>query len=363
MLTPSNAQGPQILLVNTPIVDRSTAAVIVGGRAEDAQFDGHGQIPNPHQSTTRVERVGTVGLVDGAHGHDGRRDEGAQANIVASAARTVEDTCKGRGVGGHGGDPRPSTRVGPRQRVDEAIAHEATVMHFLAEVAAVGQGATPIWEGAPQRVVTPLPHKTSRVAGVAHLRSVAGCVSGAGSHRVQVFAHEIGGLADALACRIVNPRRDVGRHGHLGAGIAVIKDGRDFLEGGVHARVDVRVLQGVVAFVVDDRTVISTLVDPTRTGDQVRAVSRLVAQAPAHDRRMILVAFEGADRAIQVCVGPARIVGGVVDPLPRSLESVGLDVSFEHDPQADLVGQGEHTGVRRIVGGANRVDPHGFHER
>ena len=104
------------------------------------------------------------------------------------------------------------------------------------------------------------------------------------------------------------------------------------------------------------------LVDPARAGGQVCAGSRLVAEAPDHDRGVVLVALERTRGAIQVGSLPARIVGRVVDPLPRPLEPVRLNVSFEHDPQSDLVGQVEDAGVRRVVGGANRVDPHGFHE-
>ena len=39
-----------------------------------------------------------------------------------------------------------------------------------------------------------------------------------------------------------------------------------------------------------------------------------------------------------------------------------FDVAFEHDPQADLVGQVEQAGVGRVVGGTDRVDSHGLHE-
>ena len=142
----------------------------------------------------------------------------------------------------------------------------------------------------------------------------------------------------------------------------VVEDGRDLLERGVHARIDVGVLEAMVALVVNDGSVSRALVDPTRAGGQVCAGSRLVAQAPDHDRGVVLVALKRARGAIQVGGLPARIAGGVVDPLPRPLEPMRLNVPFEHDPQSDLVGQVEHAGVRRVVGGANRVDSHGFHE-
>ena len=211
-------------------------------------------------------------------------------------------------------------------------------------------------------MVAPFPHEATGMAGMVHLRGVGGGVSGACSHRVQVFAHDVGGAADALARGVVNPRGDVRGDGDLGMGIALVEDGGDFLQGRVHARVDVRVFEGVVALVVDDRPGTGALVDPARAGDQVRAGAGLVAEAPAHDRGMVLVAFEGADRAVHVGVGPARVVGGIIDPLPHPLEPVRLYVAFEHDPQADLVGEVEQAGMGRVVRGANRVDPHGLHE-
>ena len=155
---------------------------------------------------------------------------------------------------------------------------------------------------------------------------------------MQVFAHEVGGAADTFARRIVDLRCHVRGHGDLCVEIAIVQDGGDLLEGRVHARVNIRVFQGMVALVVDDGAPTRALVDPARTGGQVRPSTRLVAQAPAHNRGMILVPLEGSHCSIQVGVGPARVVGGIVDPLPRPFEAVGLDVTFEHDPQADLVG-------------------------
>ena len=235
-------------------------------------------------------------------------------------------------------------------------------MDLFAEVTAVGQGSSPVGQGAPQGMVAPFPHESAGMAGVAHLRGVGGGVSGARSHRVQVFAHDVGGAADALARGVVNPRGGVRGDGDLGVRIALVEDGSNFLQGRVHARVDVRVFEGMVALVVNDRPGTRALVDPARAGDQVRAGAGLVAQAPAHDRGMVLVALEGADRAIHVGIGPARVVGGIIDPLPRALEPMRFNVAFEHDPQADLVGQVEQAGVGRVVGGTDRVDSHGLHE-
>ena len=236
-------------------------------------------------------------------------------------------------------------------------------MDLLAEVATVGQGAASVRQGSPQGVVAPFPDESADVAGVAHLRGVAGRARGAGSHGVQVFAHEVGGAADAFARRVVDLRCHVRGHGDLCVEITIVEDGGDLLERRVHARVNIRVFQGMVALVVDNGSPTRALVDPARAGGQVRPGSRLVAQAPAHDRGVVLVALERAHRAVQVGVGPTRIVGGIVDPLPRPLEAVRLDVSFEHDPQPDLVGQVQQARVRRVVRGTDRVNAHGLHER
>ena len=105
----------------------------------------------------------------------------------------------------------------------------------------------------------------------------------------------------------------------------------------------------MVALVVDDRPGTGALVDPARAGDQVRAGAGLVTEAPAHYRGVVLIALEGPDRAVHVGVGPARVIGGIIDPLPRPLEPVRLYVAFEHDPQADLVGEVEQAGMGRVV--------------
>ena len=152
------------------------------------------------------------------------------------------------------------------------------------------------------------------------------------------------------------------RNGDLGMRIALVEDGGDFLQGRVHARVDVRVFEAVVALVVDDRPGTGALVDPARAGGQVRAGAGLVTEAPTHDRWVVLVALEGTDRTVQVGGGPARVVRGIIDPLPHALEPVRLDVTFEHDPQADVIGEVEQAGMGRVVGGADRVDSHGLHE-
>ena len=149
---------------------------------------------------------------------------------------------------------------------------------------------------------------------------------------MQVFTHDVWGAADAFARRIIDPCGHVRRHRNLGMKVAVIEDGCDLLEGRVHARADVRIFEAMVALVVDDRPLIGALVDPARTGNEVRARARLVPQAPTHDRGVVLVALESAHGAIHVGIDPTRVVGGVVNPVPRPLESVGLDISLEHDP-------------------------------
>ena len=115
-------------------------------------------------------------------------------------------------------------------------------------------------------MVAPFPHEAAGVAPVAHLRRIAGGIAGAGSHRVEVFAHEVGGAPDALARRVVHVGGHVRGDGDRRVEVGVVQDGRDLLESGVHARVDVRVLKGVVTLVVDDGAPAGALVNPPGAG-------------------------------------------------------------------------------------------------
>ena len=77
---------------------------------------------------------------------------------------------------------------------------------------------------------------------------------------------------------------------------------------------------------------------------------------------MILVAFKGAFGAVKVGGFPARIIGGVVDPGTVPLETVGFDISLEHDPQSNFIGQIKQARVRRVMRGSDRIDSHRLHE-
>ena len=363
MLTAPDPEGTEVVLANSPVVDGAAPAVVVGGGSEDAEVHAHGHGSDACEAPARIERMGGLPPIARSDDRDGGTEERAQLGLIRPVpARRFHGLREGRSVRGHRLNPRPGAGVGAREGIDEAVAHEAAVVNLLAEIAAVGQCAAPVREGAPQGMVAPFPYEAAGMTGMPHLRGVASGISGAGSHRVQIFAHEVGGSANALTRSVVNPRGDVRGDGDLGMGIALVEDGGDFLQGRVHARVDVRVFEGMVTLVVDDRPGTGALVDPARAGDQVRAGAGLVTEAPAHDRGMVLVALEGPDRAVHVGVGPTRVVGGIIDPLPRPLEPVRLYVAFEHDPQADLVGEVEQAGMGRVVGGADRVDSHGLHE-
>ena len=120
--------------------------------------------------------------------------------------------------------------------------------------------------------------------------------------------------------------------------LRVIKHRRDFFKRRIHLRVDIDVLHCVVALVVDDPTPVGAFVEPMGGCCQIATCSRFVPQAPAENAGMILVALKGAFRAVKVGGFPARVVGGIIDPGTVPLETVGFDISLEHDPQPNFIG-------------------------
>ena len=144
--------------------------------------------------------------------------------------------------------------------------------------------------------------------------------------------------------------------------IRVIEHRSNFFERRIHARVDINVFHGMVAFVVDDPAPTSTFVEPIGGCCQVATCSRFVPQAPAENAGMILVAFKGAFGAVKVGGFPARIVGRVIDPSAVPLETVGFNISLEHDPQPNFICQIKKARVRRVMGGSDRVDSHRLHQ-
>ena len=77
---------------------------------------------------------------------------------------------------------------------------------------------------------------------------------------------------------------------------------------------------------------------------------------------MILVALKSAFGAVKVGGFPPQVVGGIIDPGTVPLETVGFDISLEHDPQPNFIGQIKQARVRRVMGGSDRVDSHRLHQ-
>ena len=235
-------------------------------------------------------------------------------------------------------------------------------MDVLAKIAAIGKRTTPVRKGAPQRVVTPLPHEASSVARMGHLLGISGGSTGAGSHRMKVLAHDVGSTTNTFFRGVIHSRTCVAWDSNRCMQIRVIKHRRDFFKRRIHPRVDIDVLHCVVALVVDDPAPAGAFVEPMRGRCQVTSRSRFVPQAPAENAGMILVAFKGAFGAVKVGGFPPQVVGGIIDPGTVPLETVGFDISLEHDPQPNFIGQIKQARVRRVMGGSDRVDSHRLHE-
>ncbi len=170
------------------------------------------------------------------------------------------------------------------------------------------------------------------------------------AHRVHVLAEHqrLGAHPDRLGGRVqVADEAGVGAdRGRLG----VVR---------VHPRVEVGVGGAVVALVVHGAAGVAP-VHPLGHGRQVAARPGLVAEGPHDDARVVQVALDGALDAVEVGLGPRRVVARVARPVVED-EAVGLEVALEHDPEAELVGEVEQAGVRRVVAGADGVDVRALH--
>ena len=269
---------------------------------------------------------------------------------VLDQDRRVRDRQADRGDDGRElGEPGRRGVVGQHQ----AVHHEVAVVHDLAEVAAVGVVVLAGGSRREQTVVPPLPHEPAVQARVPVDQGlVLGDLPGAVAHGVHVLA--VDERLRALPCRLGRAAAEQGRRG-------AAADGLGLLQRRVHPRVHVGVLARVVALVVHGALGVA-VVHPLRHRGEVPAGAGLVAERPHHDGRVVLVPLDGACDAVEVGLGPVRVVGGVADPAGED-EPVGLEVGLEDHPEAELVGQVEHAGVRRVVRGPDRVDVVALHER
>ena len=144
--------------------------------------------------------------------------------------------------------------------------------------------------------------------------------------------------------------------------IRVIKHCGDFFKRRIHSRVDIGVLHGMVALVVDDPTPAGAFVEPMGGCCQIATCSRFVPQAPAENTGMVLVALKSAFSAVKVGSFPTRIVRRVIDPRAVSFKTVGFNIPLEHDPQPNFIGQIKQARVRWVMRGSDRVDSHRFHQ-
>ena len=214
----------------------------------------------------------------------------------------------------------------------------------------------------PQRMVTPLPHEASSMARMAHLLGVSSSPARAGPHRMKVLAHDVGSAANTFFRGVIHSRTCMAWDSNIGMQIRVIKHCGDFFKRRIHPRVDIDILHGMVALVVDNPTSMGTFVEPTRGLCQVTSRSRFVPQAPAENTGMILVAFKGTFGAVKVGGFPPWIIGGVINPRTITLKTVSFNIPLEHDPQANFIGQIKKARMRRVMGCSDRVNTHRLHE-
>ncbi len=224
---------------------------------------------------------------------------------------------------------------------DQPVADEVAVVQFLAEVAAVGVAQL----GVADAVVDPLPDEAALEPLVPFEQLlVVGESARTVAHGVGVLALDEGEFAP-----------------FAGAAVQAPPDPLDLVVEGVHPRVHIRVPAVPVALVVHQAVGVAAT-DPLRHRGQAAPGAGLVAQRPEDHRRMVLVPLDHPGRAVQQGRGPAVVVDGVVAPVLLG-EAVGLQIALVDDPQAQLVAEIQEGGVRRVVGGADRVEVVPLHQQ
>lgn len=128
----------------------------------------------------------------------------------------------------------------------------------------------------------------------------------------------------------------------------------------VHAGVDVDVVRGPVALVVDRAGGVERA-HRSSHGADVATAPGLVAEGPQDDARVVGVAAHRAGHAVDEDLFPRGVVHGVAGPSAVD-EAVGLEVVLVDDVQPVLVAEVEEVRVRRVVAGADRVDVVALHE-
>src|SRR4029077_7462194 len=184
---------------------------------------------------------------------------------------------------------------------DQAVDDEVTVVHGLAEVAAVGEVRFARRRGLGDPVVDPLPDDPAVQAGVpVEQLGVVGQAARPVAHGVAVFTQHHGQAATVLVVL-----------GIRGDRLLAAADRVEFAVVRVHPAVDVSV-EGVGFALVVDQSARVAVPDPLRHLLQVAAGPGLVAPRPHNHAGMVLVPLDGALDAVQIGRPPAGIVAGVV---------------------------------------------------
>ncbi len=234
----------------------------------------------------------------------------------------------------------------------QAVGDERAVVEPLAEVAAVRREQVAGGVRAGQAVVDPLPDEPAHQARVpVEQRVVVGQPARAVTHGVRVLAlQERHAPAAGVGVRALQRRLDA------------LPDQVHVLGLGVHPRVDVHVLAGPVALVVDRPARVERAHGVGHRGD-VDAAAGLVAERPQDDARVVAVAAHHPGDAVDEHLGPVRVVDRVALPAALVLETVCLQVVLVDDVEAVPVAQVQEVRVRRVVARADRVDVVPLHEQ
>ena len=229
-------------------------------------------------------------------------------------------------------------------REDEAVADEGGVVRLFAEVAAVGVDFAPVLGLRADAVVDPLPDE-----GAAELRVLPNDIpvllhaARAVAHGVDVLAEDEGALVVLLDGRL-EVALPLGAVGAL-AGADALALG----DGGVHAAVNVDDLALVVALVVK-RTGRVELASGLGHLVVVAAEVRLVAERPEDDGRVVAVACDHADHAVDAGGLPLGVVGDVARGVA---EAVRLEVALVDEVDAVFVAE---VVPARVIGVVARAD-------
>ncbi|GKT58040.1 hypothetical protein ColTof3_05379 [Colletotrichum tofieldiae] len=244
--------------------------------------------------------------------------------------------------------------------VKKTVHDERAIMRTLAKVSSVGVVALTISILFPDTVVCPLPDVTTLEAGVL-LKDLNVIVktTGAVAHGVAVLAKNNGLVKAAVLLNTLcldQLAQTVNRR--------------------VHVRVHVRSLSLYITLIVDWAARVE-LPGVLIHGLVVLTVEGLIAERPHNDTRVVLVTLNQLDHTVEVGLTPLGVLTGVLAGQGEGhgltlfvirrlvyvlragngvVEAMALKIGLVHDPQTELVGELEETGVGRVVRASQGVD-------